>query len=113
MYFIFFVLSHLSQVSKGLLVWRWQGDGIDPLDAFMEAEIIPEVKAKEAQEVQRKEEERKLLAKQIAVRCNYSVLKHMCHMAVGGASMCCGFQRTANIALMEAKCIARRLKQIH
>jgi len=42
------------------------GDGIDPLDAFMEAEIIPEVKAKEAQEVQRKEEERKLLAKQIA-----------------------------------------------
>jgi len=45
-----------------------QDDGVDPLDAFMAAEINPEVKAKEAEEVQRKEEERKVLAKQMAVR---------------------------------------------
>ena len=48
-----------------------QDNGVDPLDAFMAAEINPEVKAKEAEEAQRKEEERKALAKQIAVRTNH------------------------------------------
>ena len=40
---------------------------MDPLDAFMATEVNPEVKAKEAQEQQRKAEERKLFAKQLAV----------------------------------------------
>ena len=44
-----------------------QDDGVDPLDAFMASEINPEVKAKEAEERQRKEEERKQFAKQLAV----------------------------------------------
>lgn len=41
---------------------------MDPLDAFMAAEINPEVKAKEAEERHRKDEERKEFAKQLAVR---------------------------------------------
>lgn len=40
---------------------------MDPLDAFMASEVNPEVKAKEAEEQQRKEEERKQFAKQLAV----------------------------------------------
>ena len=44
-----------------------QDDGVDPLDAFMASEVNPEVKAKEAEERQRKEEERKQFAKQLAV----------------------------------------------
>ena len=43
-------------------------DAEDPLDAFMAQEILPEVKQKEQQEAARKEEERKELAQQLAVR---------------------------------------------
>lgn len=41
---------------------------VDPLDAFMAAEILPEVKQKEQEEAAKKEEERIKLAKQLAVR---------------------------------------------
>ena len=40
----------------------------DPLDAFMAAQILPEVKQAEAAEAARKEEERRQLAQQRAVR---------------------------------------------
>lgn len=43
-------------------------DAEDPLDAFMAQEILPEVKQKEQLEAARKEEERKKLAQQLAVR---------------------------------------------
>jgi hypothetical protein len=43
-------------------------DAEDPLDAFMAQEILPEVKQKEQQEAVHKEEERKRLAQQLAVR---------------------------------------------
>jgi len=42
-------------------------DAEDPLDAFMAQEILPEVKQKEQEEAAHKEEERKLLAQQLAV----------------------------------------------
>lgn len=41
---------------------------MDPLDAFMAAEVMPEVKEKEQEEQQRRQEEKRLLAKQLAVR---------------------------------------------
>ncbi len=44
-----------------------EADGVDPLDAFMAAEILPEVKQKEQEEAAKKEEERMKLAKQLAV----------------------------------------------
>lgn len=53
-----------------------QDDGVDPLDAFMATEINPEVKAKEAEERQRKEEERRLFAKQLAVSPNLQLIWH-------------------------------------
>lgn len=42
-------------------------DEVDPLDAFMASEILPEVKQKEQEEAAKKEEERRKLAKQLAV----------------------------------------------
>ena len=50
---------------------------MDPLDAFMAAEVNPEVKAKEAEERQRKEEERKEFAKQVAVGPNFEMSKSL------------------------------------
>ena len=41
---------------------------MDPLDAFMDAEVLPEVKEKEIQEEQRRREARQKFAKQMAVR---------------------------------------------
>ena len=44
-----------------------QHEGEDPLDAFMAAEIAPEVKAKEKEEARKKEEARLERAKLMAV----------------------------------------------
>lgn len=41
---------------------------MDPLDAFMAAEVLPEVKQKEQEEAAKKEEERRKLTEQLAVR---------------------------------------------
>ena len=40
---------------------------MDPLDAFMAAEVMPEVKVREKEEQQRRQQEKQLLAKQLAV----------------------------------------------
>lgn len=54
---------------------RKQADGrhaqdpdIDPLDAFMSAEVLPEVAEKEQEEKQRRQEARDKFAKQVVVR---------------------------------------------
>ena len=39
----------------------------DPLDAFMAAEVLPEVKEKEQEEIKRRQDEKRLMAKQLAV----------------------------------------------
>jgi hypothetical protein len=54
-----------------------EADEVDPLDAFMAAEILPEVKQKEQEEAAKKEEERRQLAKQLAVCLpgSYSIRK--------------------------------------
>ena len=43
---------------------------MDPLDAFMEAEVNPEIKAKEEEERRRREENHRHIAEQLAVRTN-------------------------------------------
>lgn len=58
-------------------------DGVDPLDAFMASEINPEVRAKEAEEAKKREEELKERAKQRAVcyqlnRTHLLILSNLC-----------------------------------
>ena len=51
-----------------------EDDDVDPLDAFMDAAVNPEVAAAEKAEAARKEELRKQQAKALAVCCLH------CHM---------------------------------
>ena len=45
---------------------RAAADDEDPLDAFMAAEVLPEVKQRQAQEEARRQEERRKMAEQLA-----------------------------------------------
>jgi hypothetical protein len=55
-----------------------EDDDVDPLDAFMAAEVLPEVKAKEEAEKKRVEEERQRRAQELAVGVAWHSDQTMC-----------------------------------
>ena len=53
-------------------------DDVDPLDAFMTKEVLPEVKEKEEQERRAAEQEKKKMDEMLAVRCIWLVHSLCC-----------------------------------
>ena len=56
-----------GQAGQHMVTMMQEETDEDPLDAFMAAEVMPEVKEKEEEEQQRRQEEKKQMAQQLAV----------------------------------------------